>query len=208
MRGKRRPYRYGHSSKGKRFLRRKLDILLTLLIFSLLILVIGHLQKETSPTMSFQGRPRVIDGDTVIIEDVRVRLAGIDAPEMTQSCERDGAAYECGKEARNMLRRRIGGEPIRCDGHEKDMYGRMLARCYLGDTDLNGWMVQQGWAVAYGDYRKEEVEAHANRRGVWAGPFEQPSSWRKSHAQDTTSDAIDRLPHYIRGRIDSFIDLF
>ncbi|WP_343314333.1 thermonuclease family protein [Brucella sp. BE17] len=218
MRGQRRPYRQSrkgnHHSKSKRILRRKLDIYLTLLIFLLLILITLHIQKETSPSISFQGKPHVIDGDTVIIEDVRIRLIGIDAPEIAQSCERGGAAYECGKEARTILRSRIGKSPIRCDGHEKDIYGRVLARCYLAGTDLNGWMVQQGWAVAYGDYKREEAEARANKGGLWMGQFEQPSSWRKSHGQDakqnarSAPDAIGRISDYIREQIDAFINLF
>jgi endonuclease YncB( thermonuclease family) len=60
----------------------------------------------------------------------------------------------------------------------------VLATCALPDgSDINAWMVRQGWALAYYSeaYRTEEDEAHAARRGVWAGSFIPPWEWRRQH---------------------------
>ena len=55
--------------------------------------------------------------------------------------------------------------------------------CRVGGTDLNAWMVEQGWALAYRkystDYVSQEATAKAARRGVWRGDFVQPSRWRR-----------------------------
>ena len=63
-----------------------------------------------------------------------------------------------------------------------DRYRRVLAVCAMPDgSDLNGWLVQQGWALAYGYsslYRSQEAEAHAAKRGIWAGSFIPPWEWR------------------------------
>jgi endonuclease YncB( thermonuclease family) len=52
----------------------------------------------------------------------------------------------------------------------------------MGGMNLNGWMVRQGWAVAfrkYGiDYVPEEDDARTNRRGLWSGTFDMPWDWR------------------------------
>jgi hypothetical protein len=48
--------------------------------------------------------------------------------------------------------------------------------------DLNGWLVQQGWALAYvkysSAYRQVEEDARANQRGIWQGAFIAPWDWR------------------------------
>jgi endonuclease YncB( thermonuclease family) len=58
----------------------------------------------------------------------------------------------------------------------------VIAVCFKGGTNLNAWLVQQGWAVAfrkYGtDYIPQEDEARLARRGMWVGAFEMPWDWR------------------------------
>lgn len=59
-----------------------------------------------------------------------------------------------------------------------DKHDRLLAVCSIGDVELNRWMVENGWAVAYGRYRDEERMAENQRRGIWQGRFERPRDWR------------------------------
>ena len=124
------------------------------------------------------GRARVVDGDTIALLGQRVRLAGIDAPELDQQCRRDGAVYECGAQARLRLAGLIGDGEVACRGNERDRYGRLLMRCVLGGTDVNSAMVRSGWAVAYGDYDRQERQARSEAAGLWAGDFDRPSRWR------------------------------
>ena len=173
----RRRYRLARKSNSINFR----NILLTVLLFSSLAALIIYLPRPSPPKESLNGTVYVIDGDTVVLDKIHIRLKGMDAPEMQQQCIKAGRSYACGKEARKILRDRIGRSAIRCDTEGRDRYGRDLARCYLGGTDLNRWMVEQGWAVSYGDYQREERDASRNRRGIWAGEFERPSRWRKEH---------------------------
>lgn len=130
------------------------------------------------------GRASVIDGDTLDIHGTRIRMQGIDAPESSQTCERDGKPYRCGQQAANFLDGLIAGRPVRCEEETKDKYGRTVARCFVGGTDLNREMVAKGWAVAYRQYSTlyvpDEEQAKSARKGVWAGEFQMPSDFRKA----------------------------
>lgn len=188
------------------------SIFLTFLLFSVLVIIITHLPASRQPTETLTGTAYVIDGDTVALGRTHVRLKGMDAPEMGQSCRRGETGYRCGQEARAVLRGKIGSAPIRCDGEGHDQYKRVLARCFLGETELNRWMVRQGWAVAYGDYRAEESEARRAGLGLWAGSFETPSAWRREQAGEqeerpAAAPAIAAFFAYIRERIDALFDL-
>lgn len=208
MRRYRPPYRPARKSNDISFR----GILLTILLFSVLVTLIAYLPIPSGPLKTLNGPVYVIDGDTLVLGKKRIRLKGIDAPEIQQQCVRAGSGYDCGQEARNILRGRIGRSPIRCETEGRDQYGRDLAHCYLGQTDLNGWMVEQGWAASYGDYQREEREARRNRRGIWAGQFEQPSQWRKEHRNEEADDkplpdVIGDAYTYIRKRIRTFIEM-
>jgi endonuclease YncB( thermonuclease family) len=136
------------------------------------------------------GIPRVIDGDTIVINGTRIRLFGIDAPESKQSCTSAGKAYECGTASKNALVEKIGSAPVRCAVKRKDMYGRSVAICKLEEgLDLNAWLVKEGWAVAYSRYSQAyvplEAQAQEERKGIWSGNFENPEKWRKEHSSRT-----------------------
>jgi endonuclease YncB( thermonuclease family) len=131
------------------------------------------------------GRVRVIDGDTIVIRGTHIRLLGIDAPEADQTCtDADSRIWRCGQAATRVLIARIAGRPLRCATASFDRYRRVLATCALPDgSDVNAWMVQQGWALAYYSdvYRPQEAEAQAAKRGIWTGTFIPPWVWRHRH---------------------------
>ena len=132
------------------------------------------------------GSARIIDGDTIDIHGTRIRLQGIDAPESDQSCVDAGhRAWRCGKVATRALVGYVGGRPLHCRSSGFDRYRRVLAACALPDgSDINAWMVRQGWALAYysDTYRPQEAQAHAAKRGIWAGTFMPPWEWRHRHS--------------------------
>ena len=139
-----------------------------------------------------EGRGRTLDGDTLDIAGVRVRLWGIDAPEKRQTCRADGRPWSCGGLAAAALRSRAIG--LRCEGMEKDRYGRVLAVCYQGAEDVNAWMVSEGWALAYRRYSETyaplEEEARKKGRGIHRGAFVPPWEWRRGKRLDEA--AADR----------------
>ena len=120
------------------------------------------------------GLARIVDGDTLVVSETRIRLEGIDAPEAGQTCGRRLAGWwACGTEATAALASLIEGKPVRCLQRGRDKYGRALATCFLGAQDVNAWMVQHGHAWAFVRYSttyvREEAEARAALRGVWQG---------------------------------------
>jgi endonuclease YncB( thermonuclease family) len=128
------------------------------------------------------GPAAVIDGDTIEVGGNRIRLHGIDAPESAQDCLAGGRLWRCGRHATRALRGRMADRSVACEEWDRDRYGRVVAVCRLGGTDLNAWMVSEGWALAYRRYSRkyvaEEALAKAARRGLWRGEFVAPWNWR------------------------------
>jgi len=151
------------------------------------------------------GHPTVLDGDTLEIAGERIRLHGIDAPERRQRCVVDGETWPCGAEASLALAARIADHRVECEETDTDRYGRIVAVCRIGATDLNAWMVAEGWALAYRryamDYTGQEAAAGAARRGIWRGKFVAPWEWRRGKrlvgaggGADTRTDSESTCP--------------
>jgi endonuclease YncB( thermonuclease family) len=136
----------------------------------LLIGVACHTVQAAGEAIS--GVPRVVDGDTIRLGDTRIRLHGIDAPESDQSCNAaGGGTWACGREATRALSSMLAGRDVSCEPLTTDRYGRTVARCFLGNVDIEAEMVRQGLAWAFvrysSDYVAQETEARAAHRGIW-----------------------------------------
>jgi endonuclease YncB( thermonuclease family) len=143
-------------------------------------------QRATQPSFTaLKGRPRIIDGDTIELAGKRIRLHGIDAPEAKQTCTKEGKEWLCGQEATWELARLIEEHWVTCQQKDIDRYKRIVAVCYMaeGQIDINGLMVEQGWALAYRkyseDYVGQEEAARVSQAGIWGGEFMEPWEWRK-----------------------------
>ena len=136
------------------------------------------------------GRVSVIDGDTLELHGERIRLAAIDAPEARQSCAVDGKPWPCGRRAAFALADFVGARNVTCRWRSRDRYRRPVATCEVGGTDLGGWLVEQGWALAFRRYGlvyvAQEDAARDARRGLWAGRFVPPWALRRGN-RDTVS---------------------
>ena len=135
------------------------------------------------PAMS--GQLHAIDGDSLRGPDGDVRLYGIDAPELHQTCVNGGwEPYPCGRESFRHLELLIAGNPVTCRVMDQDRYRRSVAVCMAGAVELNRRMVEDGWATAYerlpSVYSASEERARAMKRGLWQGYFEPPRQWRDS----------------------------
>ena len=139
------------------------------------------------------GKANVTDGDTIKINDQKIRLFGIDAPETKQFCKevylsflifnfkRD---YKCGEKSTNALKKKIQSKNIKCLVQDKkDRYRRNIGICYLKKQDINSWLVKNGYAIAYRRYSKkyiiDEQYAEENKLGIWQGTFMEPEKWRR-----------------------------
>ena len=79
------------------------------------------------------GKARIVDGDTIHIGKTKIRLHGIDAPEMKQTCRTSkGKEQMCGQLAKQALERLVKGQDVTCKGDKRDRYKRLLAVCYVG----------------------------------------------------------------------------
>ena len=132
------------------------------------------------------GPAEIIDGDSLSVSGISVRLFGIDAPEGKQTCNRSGTAWRCGEEAATQLHNLIGGIPIECRGRDIDTYGRTLAVCSVAGIEINRAMVEGGWATAFRkysqDYVVEETRARTAHRGIWTSEFQLPQDYRAAQS--------------------------
>jgi endonuclease YncB( thermonuclease family) len=152
-------------------------------------------QEPPVSSQTITGQASVIDGDTIEIHGTRIRLHGIDAPESGQACTTQGKTYRCGQQAAFALADKIKGGAVECRKKDLDQYGRIVARCSVRDEDINGWMVAQGWALAYRqysmDYVGQEARAKNLKLGIWQGEFEVPSDWRRNHPGRTSTRELN-----------------
>lgn len=165
-------------------------------LFALALLIAPASVPASEPALL----PNVLDGDTIKIAGVNYRLHGIDAPEKSQICQRDGHDWLCGQEAAGYLRRLIRGRAVTCQEKDRDRYGRVVAVCFAGGEDLNRAMVRAGLAWAYTaysrDYEGAELEAQILGSGIWAPDVAaQPAwDWRRERRAKPAKNA-----HGIRG---------
>ncbi len=133
------------------------------------------------------GTVRVIDGDTLDVGGVRVRLHGVDAPEVGQRCKTSsGESWDCGTWVSREMRARYQGSDAKCEPIEMDRYGRVVAVCRVLGVDLARRLVQDGMAVAFRKYSnayvQDEVQAKRARTGMHAGTFQRPAAHRQARA--------------------------
>ena len=142
---------------------------------------------------SLIGEARAVDGDSLAVSGIEVRLFGIDAPEGRQTCNRGGSEWPCGEAAAGKLRSLVEGKRVTCRGRGRDTYGRVVAVCEAGGLELNRAMVAQGWATAFRsysqDYVADEVRAKASRIGIWDSTFMLPEDFRHSAAAEAAKPA-------------------
>lgn len=129
----------------------------------------------------------ITDGDTVKVltldrKEIKVRLAGIDAPEREQPF---------GKASKQALSDLVFGRDVTLDGDKVDRYGRLVAKIEYQGYDVNLEMIRLGMAWWYRKYADEqtpadqamyegaEVDARSKKVGLWtAAEPVPPWEWR------------------------------
>ena len=157
------------------------------LLYSLLFSVcFSTFAKDTQKQTEILSITKVIitDGDTIKFNNKKIRLHGIDTPEIKQLCKnKNGEDYKCGVKAKLALINLISSHQVKCSVHGKDRYKRLIATCFVKNININEWLVKEGWALAYRKYSKEYVDeelfAKNNKLGLWQGDFLEPWKWRR-----------------------------
>ena len=128
---------------------------------------------------------KIIDGDTIHLNNEKIRFTGIDTPELKQTCKKNSEIIYCGIEARQLLIDKIGKDKVICVREGKDKYKRTLAECFVNDLSLSRYLVREGYAFAYRKYSKKFINdedfAKKNNMGMWSMNFEYPWDWRKKN---------------------------
>ena len=154
------------------------------LLYSLLFsLCFSAFAKDTQEILS-TTKVIITDGDTIKFNNKKIRLHGIDTPEIKQLCKnKNGEDYKCGVKAKLALINLISSHQVKCSIHGKDRYKRLIATCFVKNININEWLVKEGWALAYRRYSKdyvdEELFAKNNKLGLWKGDFLEPWKWRR-----------------------------
>ncbi|WP_197491901.1 thermonuclease family protein [Rhizobium bangladeshense] len=120
-----------------------------------------------------QGKCWVVDGDTIVIDKVHIRLAGIDAPELD---------HPFGKQAKWALVQLCKGQVVTARIRPELSYDRVVAECFLSDgRDLSAELVRSGLALDWpkfsgGKYR--HLETADARKKLWRADARQGGKLR------------------------------
>lgn len=138
------------------------------------------------------GPANVLDGDTIEIRGTRIRLHGIDAAEGGQRCARaGGGGWDCAGAATARLRQLTAGQTVACRQVDIDRYNRIVAACFVGNTDVQEVLVREGLAWAYrqysSNYVRAEDAARAQRIGIWQTQTMPPWDWRRQQSAQRSS---------------------
>ena len=147
-------------------------------------MTVSHAQLVYSPAQPLDGIAVVVEGDRLNVNGRPVRLYGIDAPEIGQTClSRRGESYDCGAVAREVLDRLIGTSPVQCSIYSVLASDEQVGSCTVNGRDLAATMVLSGWAFPQRSlssrYEILEGRAQSARAGFWAGRAERPWIWRR-----------------------------
>ena len=125
--------------------------------FFLIIFIFFFFFNGNQNQKSILGKARIIDGDTIHIGNNKIRLHGIDAPEINQDCSYNNEDWKCGQLSKNFLLNLINLDVVNCQVKTIDKYKRYIAICFVNNLNINEMMVKNGWAIAYRYYSKDYV---------------------------------------------------
>ena len=153
----------------------------------------NNFSLSSDPSYRFiAGKPKVTDGDTIKINNKKIRFSGIDAPEnyfygKKQTCILNNVKILCGKLSKEKLVEKIGDQIVNCKIEKnKDQYSRLIGECFTNSESLSVFMVKNGYAFDYpkysdGKFRKYEIYAKKFSLGLWQMQFEYPWMWREKN---------------------------
>ena len=165
-----------------------------LILISFFFLLFNNIPSVSSDHDYFliSGKAKIIDGDTLKINNKKIRFSGIDAPESyffgkKQLCVLNNINILCGKLSKEKLIEKIGNQVVDCKIEKnKDQYSRLIGECFIKNESLSVFMVKNGYAFDYpkysnGKFRKYQIYAKKLSLGLWQMKFEYPWIWRKKN---------------------------
>lgn len=132
---------------------------------------------------TLSGPGRALEGDLLEIGGTVVRLWGIDAPELEQSCVRAGAFWPCGRKAHDHLAAFLDGQIVTCRVMPESLPSRTVAKCAVQGLDVAAELATRGFAMVppagtqY--YIPNRNEGRTRGAGLWSGVYVNPWEWRQ-----------------------------
>lgn len=141
-----------------------------------------------------RGFATAVDGDTLLFGEAEVHLNGLDAPELDQTCRKDGQVILCGELSRDALARLIDGKKVSC---KRVVLGsRYDAVCRAGGVDLTRELLKTGWAqVNYQQsnfYAGYQSLAKRKQLNLWSMELQPPWEWRQSQNEGVDPEMGER----------------
>lgn len=140
-----------------------------------------------SPSHSWAGGSgdvEVISASSIVVAGERLRVQGVVAPGLGQTCTALGVPWRCGIVARLWLEQRLSDGVLVCTGSQRDQHGQRFVSCVIENDnsfELGRWLVRSGWALADADtmpdYVPMEHQAKAQNLGIWKGGFTPSDEW-------------------------------
>jgi endonuclease YncB( thermonuclease family) len=112
----------------------------------------------------------VVDGETLRLREMVVRLQGVAAPPRGLACrDGSGGVSDCGAASATALAALVRGHGVACRLHGRDSAGLAQGVCEAAGTELNHALVADGWAraLASSGMNAAEAEARQAHRGLW-----------------------------------------
>ena len=126
----------------------------------------------------FSGKAHVIDGDTIKVRGLKVRLAGINAPELDMPY---------GQKAKWEMVNICKGKTVRVVPNGETSYDRIVATCYVdGDTDIGAELIKRGLArdiPVFTDGKYKHLETAAARRRIKPIPYKKKKETPKAEKE-------------------------
>ena len=143
--------------------------------------------EQTAPSgRSIHQLNYVVDGDTIVVdEDIKVRLVGVNTPEMGYANRRQ---EPFAKQAKNKLKVILGKGKVQLefDREKQDKHGRVLAHVYSDEGEnAQTQLLKHGLAFAVAvsdnqtylnDYLKAEAIARRKKLGIWNDAYFAPKT--------------------------------
>lgn len=143
-----------------------------------------ELTKEEFKVFVFFGKIETfIDGDSFILADRKVKLWGIEAPQLNQKCYFNNSYFNCGKKSKQFLIEKFSNKTIACDVQLILKNNTYVSNCYAYNprstenfrTDgifINDYLVAKGYAfekikISHGYFSKSNFEAQRTKKGLW-----------------------------------------
>jgi hypothetical protein len=154
-----------------------------LVIALIIVALLARFCGEQDVHFMVKDKIAAIDGDTLRSANAEVRIYGIDAAELDQTCtDQNGKDSTCGRDAQAKLKALVAG---------RYKFKRIIAICRTSATqNLGKALVREGFAVNFGvgdtpgPYVEAEEDALAAKKRIWRNTLQKPADWRQAHPRD------------------------